>query len=128
MALLGDDNYPYSIPMSHVYVDGKIYFHGAKEGHKIDAVKKYPKASYCVIERGVKKDDEWWYTFNSIIVFGKIKILTDENERIEKLRHLGNKFFPTKEYTEKEIERLIDRTEVFELTIEHMSGKIVVER
>lgn len=128
LALLGDDDYPYSIPMSHVYVDGKIYFHGAREGHKIDAIKKYPKASYCIIDSGVKKDDEWWYTFNSVIVFGKIKTLTDESEKIEKLRYLGNKFFPTEEAVEKEIKRLLDKTEVFELTIEHISGKIVVER
>ena len=49
-------------------------------------------------------------------------------EKIDKLRHLGNKFFPTPEETEKEIKRLLDRTEVFELTIEHMSGKITVEK
>lgn len=128
LALLGDDDYPYAIPMSHVYTDGKIYFHGAKDGHKNDAVRKYSKCSYCVMDNGVKKENEWWYTFKSIIVFGKIQIVTDDNEKIEKLRLLGNKFFPTAEETEQEIERLLDRTEVFELTIEHISGKIVVEK
>ena len=38
LALMGDEDYPYALPMSHVYVDGKIYFHGAMEGHKIDAL------------------------------------------------------------------------------------------
>lgn len=128
LALLGDDEYPYALPMSHVYTDGKIYFHGAKDGHKNDAVRKYSKCSYCVMDNGVKKENEWWYTFKSIIVFGKIQIVTDDNEKIEKLRLLGNKFFPTAEETEQEIERLLDRTEVFELTIEHISGKIVVEK
>lgn len=55
LALLGDDNYPYSVPMSHVYVDGKIYFHGAKKGHKNDAVKKHDKVSYCVMDKGLKQ-------------------------------------------------------------------------
>ncbi len=128
LALLGDDDYPYSLPMSHVYADGKIYFHGAKTGHKKDAVEKHPKASYCVMDKGIKNDGEWWYTFKSVIVFGKIRILTENDEKIEKLRYLGNKFFPTEEDTEKEIKRLLDKTEVFELTIEHMSGKTVVER
>lgn len=128
LALLGDDDYPYSIPMSHVYIDGKIYFHGAKTGHKRDAVEKYPKASYCVIDKGVKNEGEWWYTFNSVIVFGKIRILTDDVEKREKLRYLGNKFFPSEEDVKKEIKRLAHKTEVFELTIEHMSGKTVVER
>ena len=128
LALLGDDDYPYSIPMSHVYAGGRIYFHGAKTGHKKDAVEKHPKASYCVMDKGFKNDGEWWYTFKSVIVFGKIQTLTENDEKIEKLRYLGNKFFPTEEDTEKEIKRLLDKTEVFELTIEHMSGKTVVER
>ena len=128
LAILGDNDYPYSIPMSHVYADGKICFHGAKEGHKRDAIKKYPKASYCVVDSGVKNKGEWWYTFRSVIVFGKIKIVSDKKEKTDKLRELGNKFFPTPEETDLEIKRLLDKTEVFELEIEHMSGKKVVEK
>ena len=81
LALLGDKDYPYAIPMSHVYVDGKIYFHGSKEGHKRDAIKKHSKVSYCVMDEGVKKEGSWWYTFKSVIVFGKIRIVEDENEK-----------------------------------------------
>lgn len=128
LALLGDDDYPYAIPMSHVYVDGKIYFHGAQEGHKNDAVKKHSKASYCVMDKGVRAEDSWWYTFKSVIVFGKIRTLTDRKEKIDRLTYLGDKFFPTHEETVDEINRLLDRTEVFELTVEHMSGKIVKEK
>ena len=128
LALLGDDDYPYSLPMSHVYVDGKIYFHGAKEGHKNDAVKKYPKVSYCVMDKGLKEKDSWWYTFKSVIVFGKIRTLTDNDEKMDRLTHLGDKFFPTHEETVEEINRLLERTEVFEITIEHMSGKLVREK
>ena len=128
LALLGDDDYPYAIPMSHVYVDGKIYFHGAQEGHKNDAVKRHSKASYCVMDKGVKAEDSWWYTFKSVIVFGKIKTLTDRDEKIDRLTYLGDKFFPTHEETVDEINRLLDRTEVFEITIEHMSGKVVKEK
>ncbi len=128
LALLGDDDYPYALPMSHVYVDGKIYFHGAQEGHKNDAVKRHSKASYCVMDKGVKAEDSWWYTFKSVIVFGKIKTLTDRDEKIDRLTYLGDKFFPTHEETVDEINRLLDRTEVFEITIEHMSGKVVKEK
>ena len=128
LALLGDNDYTYAIPMSHVYVDGKIYFHGSMEGHKNDAILKHSKVSYCVMDKGVKKEDSWWYTFKSVIVFGKIKTITDEADKIDKLTHLGNKFFPTPEDTENEINRLLKRTEVFEITIEHMSGKLVQEK
>jgi len=129
LALLGDYDYPYALPMSHVYVDGKIYFHGAMTGHKNDAVKKYDKASYCVIDGGVRNpDDDWSYIFKSVIVFGRIRTLSDDDEKAEKLTHLGDKFFPTHEETVSEIEKLLHRTEVFELTIEHMSGKRVEEK
>ena len=128
LALLGDYNYPYALPMSHVYVDGKIYFHGAMQGHKNDAVKKHDKVSYCVFDEGVKNDDGWSYTFRSVIVFGRIRTLTDDDEKVEKLTHLGDKFFPTHDETVSEIERLLHKTEVFEITIEHMSGKTVVEK
>ncbi len=128
LALLGDYDYPYTVPMSHVYVDGKIYFHGAQTGHKHDAVEKYDKASFCVIDKGVKKEDDWWYTFRSVIVFGRIRLLSDNDEKINKLTYLGDKFFPTHEETVSEINKLLDRTAVFELTIEHISGKMVEER
>ena len=128
LALLGDYDYPYTVPMSHVYVDGKIYFHGAKTGHKHDAIKSHGKVSYCVMDKGIKAEDSWWYTFKSVIVFGKIRILTDEDEKIDKLTHLGDKFFPTHEETVDEINRLLDKTEVFEITIDHMTGKLVYEK
>lgn len=128
LALLGDYDYPYTVPMSHVFADGKIYFHGAQTGHKNDAAKKYEKVSYCVVDRGVKAEDSWWYTFKSVVVFGKIRILTDRDEKIEKLTYLGDKFFPTHEETMDEISRLLDRTEVFEITIDHMTGKMVEEK
>lgn len=127
LALLGDYDYPYALPMSHVYVDGKIYFHGAMKGHKMDAIKKHDRVSYCVMDEGIENDDGWSYTFKSVIVFGRMRVLTDDDEKVEKLTHLGDKFFPTHEQTVSEIERLLHRTAVFEITIEHISGKIVEE-
>ena len=127
LALLGDYDYPYALPMSHVYIDGKIYFHGAMKGHKMDAIKKHDRVSYCVMDEGVENDDGWSYTFKSVIVFGRMRVLADNDEKVEKLTHLGDKFFPTHEQTVSEIERLLHRTAVFEITIEHISGKIVEE-
>ena len=128
LAVLGDYDYPYTVPMSHVFVDGKIYFHGAQTGHKNDAIKKHEKVSYCVMDNGVKAKDSWWYTFKSVVAFGKIRTLTDKDEKIEILTYLGDKFFPTHEETVSEINRMLDRTEVFEITIDHISGKRVEER
>ena len=129
LAVLGDYDYPYAVPMSHVYIDGKIYFHGAMTGHKNDAVEKHDKVSYCVMDGGVRNpEDDWSYIFRSVIVFGRIRTLSDDDEKIEKLTCIGDKFFPTHEETVSEIEKLLHRTEVFEITIEHMTGKIVKEK
>ena len=68
LSLLGDYDYPYAVPISHVYADGKIYFHGAQTGHKHDAIKRHDKVSYCVVDDGVKAKDSWWYTFRSVVV------------------------------------------------------------
>ena len=128
LALLGDYDYPYAIPMSHVFVNGKIYFHCAKKGHKRDAVTNHSKCSFCVLDDGVKAIDSWWYTFKSVIAFGNIRILADRDEKIDALTHLGDKFFPSHDDVVDEIDRLLDRTEVYEISIEHMSGKIVQEK
>lgn len=92
LALLGDYDYTYALPMTHVYVDGKIYFHGAQTGHKKDAVKKHDKISYCVMDKGVLNDDGWSYTFRSVIVFGTIRTLDDDNEKIDKLTYWATSF------------------------------------
>ena len=97
------------------------------KGHKMDAIKKHDRVSYCVMDEGIENDDGWSYTFKSVIVFGRMRVLTDDDEKVEKLTHLGDKFFPTHEQTVSEIERLLHRTAVFEITIEHISGKIVEE-
>ena len=128
LALLGDYDYPYAIPLSHVYANGRIYFHGAQTGHKRDAVMNHSKCSYCILDEGVKAADSWWYTFKSVIVFGRIKTLTDRDEKIEALTYLGDKFFPSHDDTVDEIDRLLHKTEVFEIEIEHMSGKVVKEK
>ena len=51
LALLGDGGYPYAVPLSYVYEDGRIYFHCARTGHKLDAIRKEEKASFCVIDQ-----------------------------------------------------------------------------
>ena len=87
LSMIGDDGYPYGIPLDHWYCeeDGKLYFHGAKEGHKIDAIAKCDKVSYCVMDNGFRKDGEWALNINSVIVFGRIKLVDD----VDKARQIG---------------------------------------
>ena len=57
LSVLGENGYPYGIPMNHWYceADGKLYFHGAKTGHKIDAISQCDKVSYCVYDEGYRE-------------------------------------------------------------------------
>ena len=129
LAVLGDDDYPYAIPMDFYYDKDaqKIYFHGAGEGHKIDAVKKHHKVSFCVMDEGYKNPGEWWFNIKSVVVFGKITIMEDRDEIISACRKLGGKYFPDADYTDREIKSAENRVCCLELKIDHMTGKRVKE-
>ena len=127
LALSGDDGYPYAVPLNFVYEDGHLYFHCAMEGHKIDAVNSCDKASFCVLNDGEQEPNDWWYHFKSVIVFGRVCVMEDREKVYEKLRLLGNKYFPNVQVTEEEM-KAAPRTAVIDLTIEHMTGKRIKEK
>ena len=81
LALSGDDDYPYAVPISYVYDSSKLYFHSAKSGHKLDSIKRHPKASFCIIGRDQVEPEEYTTYFQSVIVFGTIRILEDDKEK-----------------------------------------------
>ncbi len=128
LAVLGDGGYPYAVPLNFVYDGGCLYFHSALSGHKLDAVHAYEKGSFNILKQGGLSDDGWSYYFDSVTVFGVLREVTDEAEKTEKLRKLGNKYFPNKEMTESDIRKNGARCTVIELRIEHMTGKHVHER
>ncbi|MBE5907079.1 MAG: 5-nitroimidazole antibiotic resistance protein, partial [Lachnospiraceae bacterium] len=78
--VLGDDGYPYGVPISYVYQDGKIYLHCAKEGHKIDAIRACDKVSFTVVDKNEVMEEEYTTYFRSAIAFGRIKELTTREE------------------------------------------------
>ena len=129
LSMLGDDGYPYGIPISHYYCeeDGKIYFHGAKVGHKIDAIKAYDKASFCVYNKGYRKEGEWALNIKSVVIFGRIQLVEDEEKSRMICTRLCRKFTDDEEYLRKEIENAFPRVQCLEMTIEHMTGKLVNE-
>ena len=129
LALLGDNDYPYAVPISYVYDDGKIYFHSAKNGHKIDAIQRTEKASFCVIDKDLVVPEEYTTYFRSVIVFGTIRILHDEAEKREAIEKLAVKYAPddTEENRNKAIEREWNPLCMLEMTPEHITGKEAIE-
>lgn len=129
LSLIGDDGYPYGLPIDHWYCedDGKIYFHGAKEGHKIDAIKACDKVSFCVYDDGYRKDGEWALNIKSVIIFGRIKLVEDEEKARVICTELVRKFTDDEEYLQKELANAFSRVQCLELDPEHMTGKLVNE-
>jgi len=128
LAVLGDDDYPYAVPLSYVYHDNKIYFHSATLGHKIDAVTKNSKASFCVIEQDNVIPEEYTTYFRSVIVFGKVCILENDDEKRKAIEMLAEKYSPIQEEGRlQEIKKGFNHLSMIELSIEYMTGKESVE-
>jgi len=128
LAVLGDEGYPYTVPLDYIYEDGKIYFHGAKVGHKMDAIKKCDKVSFCVYDKGFKKEGDWALNISSVVVFGRIKEIEDREMVFRRVKNLGLKYYPTPESVDEEMKRSAAAVACLELTIEHMTGKIINEK
>ena len=128
LALLGDDDYPYAVPISYVYHEGKLYFHSALAGHKIDAIRKCDKASFCVIGQDDVQPEKYTTFFRSVIAFGRIHIIEDEAEKLETARMLGNHYNPNHdEALQVEIENGLHRMLAIRFDIEHLTGKEAIE-
>lgn len=130
LSLLGDDGYPYGMPLNHYYneEDDKLYFHSGKTGYKIEAMLKHPKASYCVYDEGIHENGNWFLTIRSVIVFGKIEMIEDREKIYDIARKLSHKFTDDESYIEHEVETSGPGTLMFALVPEHITGKWVTER
>ena len=129
LSVLGDDGYPYGMPMNHWYCEenGHLYFHSGMKGHKVDAIRNHEKVSFCVYDQGFRRDGEWALNIKSVIVFGRIRVLENQQEAIEIIRKLSYKYTSDAEYIEREIQAAGARTLCLELIPEHMTGKLVNE-
>ena len=128
LALLGDNGYPYAVPISYVFADGKLYFHSALSGHKVDAIRNCDKASFCVIDKDDVQPEKYTTYFRSVIAFGRIHIIEDAQEKLETARLLGDRYNPNQEEAlRKELEKGLSRMVMIRFDIEHLTGKQAIE-
>lgn len=129
LAVSGDGGYPYAVPLSYVYHDNTLFFHCAKTGHKLDAIARNEKVSFCVIDKDDVVSAEYTSYFRSVIVFGRARVLTDDAERRQALKILAQKY--SADQGDSRHEQVIDKEFgavcLLALTIEHMSGKEAIE-
>lgn len=130
LATAGENDYPYAVPLSYVYLSetaddlGRIIFHCSMRGHKVDALRSNPRASFCVIKRDEPIPEEFATHYVSVIAFGTARFIERENEKRNLLTKLGAKYSPGL-YAEAqdEIDRFLKATCVISLEIEHLTGK-----
>lgn len=130
LALTGDDGYPYAVPINYAVEGNKIYFHSAKTGHKLDAIRRNDKASFCVVDKHDVIAEEFTTYFTSAIAFGRIRIVEDnaDPDKLRGLELLADKYSSTAspKRRAKELGRL-DALVIPVMTIEHLTGKAARE-
>ena len=94
LAVSGDDDYPYAVPLSYIYTNDKIYFHCAKTGHKLDGIKKNAKVSFCVVDQDQNVPEKYTTYFRSVIAFGQARILEDPAEIRTAITAIAEKYSP----------------------------------
>jgi uncharacterized protein len=128
LAVQGDDEYPYAVPLSFAYDDGKLYFHCAMKGHKLDALGRSEKASFCVIAADDIVPEKFTTHFRSAIAFGKARLVVDDEEKRRGLVLLAEKYSPDHvDAASADIEGDWNRVAVIALDIEHLTGKASIE-
>ena len=128
LALLGDEDYPYAVPLSYVYHNGRLYFHSAMAGHKADAVRKHDKASFCVVIRDDVVPSRFTTRYSSVIAFGRVREVLDPAEKRESILAFAERYgMSHMERGKAEIEESWDHLMMIALDIEHVTGKESLE-
>lgn len=126
MAVSGDDDYPYAVPVNYAYDGSSIYIHSASQGHKIDAIRRNPKCSLCIVDRDDVIPEEFTSYFRSVIVFGKAHFVESTEDKVAALRLLGDKYSPGID-PEVEIARFIKTVCIVRIDIDSIAGKEAIE-
>ena len=129
LAVNGDDGYPYAMPMNHFYneSDGCIYFHCGKKGYRADCLERSNKVSFCVYDNGYRSNGQWALNVKSVIVFGTMEHVYDEDMIRDITYRLSLKFTGDEQYIENEIKQSIKATVLLKLNVQNMCGKLVNE-
>lgn len=130
LAVNGDDGYPFAFPIDYRFdADAnKIYFHGAKAGQKVDALRHSDKVCLTVMGNERFEDGEWAPYVQSVVVFGRCRLVDDTAKTEEELRRLALKYYPSAEEVERELEKYLSAVQLYEIEVEHLTGKQVQEK
>ena len=130
LAVNGDEGYPYAIPINYLYDEenNKIIFHGAKAGHKVDSIKKNDKICFTVFGNETFIEENWAPYLQSVVVFGRCHLVENRDDTISLVKKFALKYYPNEDMVNEEIANSGKGVQMFEIKIEHLSGKKVQER
>lgn len=130
LAMNGDGGYPYAIPINYLYDEShqRIYFHGARAGHKVDALKACDKVCFTVYGNETIKDETWAPYMQSVVIFGRCHLLETSEKTMTLLKKFAMKYYPDEQMVDEEIKIAGKAAQIFEIKIEHLSGKEVQEK
>ena len=130
LAMNGVEGYPYAIPINFYYdkENNKIYFHGARVGHKIEALLARDKVCFTVYGNETIKEEPWAPFVQSAVVFGRCYLMKSNPDSMVRLKQFAMKYYPEEDLVDEEIRKVGKATQLFEIEIEHISGKEVEER
>ncbi|MGM0395939.1 MAG: pyridoxamine 5'-phosphate oxidase family protein [Bacillota bacterium] len=127
LACIGDEGYPYAVPVSYVYYNDKIYFHSAKSGHKVDSIINNPKVSFAVVDEDTIVSEEYTSYFRSVVAFGKARIVEGE-EWFKAFEVLVEKYCGDRPAEEKHKEITgCKQSHIVAIDVEHITGKEAIE-
>ncbi|HWR44241.1 pyridoxamine 5'-phosphate oxidase family protein [Sporomusa sp.] len=125
LACIGENGYPYSVPLNYAYENNAIYFHSAHAGNKIENIKRYNKVSFSVVNYQKLLPEKFDTEYDSAIVYGNAFEVTDEQEKRDALMFLIEKY--SGNYRDQGIayiDRAIKAVSVYKIQIIHMTGKL----
>lgn len=130
LAVNGDDGYPYAIPVNFLYDPDtrRIYFHGARAGHKADALRRSDKACFTVYGHETVKQEPWAPHVQSVVAFGRCRLLPTNPVDTALLRRIARKYYPEESLIDGEIASSGKAVQLYEIEIEHLTAKEIQER
>jgi len=124
LSTVGEDGYPYGVPVNYVFDDYRLYFHCAPCGSKIDNLLFNSKVSFCVVGRAEILPEEFSTSYSSVVVFGIASLVEEPSEKLMVLERLIGKYAPDfAEEGRKESEESLSSTLIVRVDIQHITTK-----
>ena len=129
LATFGEDGWPYGVPVSYAYDGSRIYFHGAKSGHKLDNLRYCARASFTVVGDTHVLQEIYSTAYQSVIAFGTVQAVEDRREKVEALVKLAEKYcYDNIERARPYAEKSLENVGVYRMDILRLTGKRRLER